>query len=205
MKTICFILSLISSKLYGQQFFPIRDTTVQNDGYKIEYKVFEHAVFMTTYKDGKWNGPYKAFYKNGKLWSEDTRVNGKLEGKAVSYTPKGNIASVEEWSASNLMRKTIFYQNTIAEPQKYFFVSEQGFDLIKEGMQVKLDGNTPDSLIEEYPNGSYIWIKGERRLFSGTEEPQYKLIKNSEKPGLYRIESDGKKTFIRPLSKEETK
>lgn len=205
MKLVYIILlaSLLLGKVVAQNMLPLKDTLIERDGFQIEYKVFEHAVFMTSYKNGKWNGPYKAYYRNGNVWSESNRVNGMLEGKSISYIPTGEIAMIDEWSNGVLKSKKIFYQNTITEPQKYFFVSKVGFDIVKDGLQIKLDSTTPDSIIEEDPYGAYIWLKGQRKLFSGTEAPKYKLIKTGKKTGLYRIDKEGKKTFIRPLTKEE--
>ena len=136
MKKIYFaLINLFACSLTAQNVLPIKDTIIENGEIQIQYKVLKHAVFMTTYKNGKWNGICKSFYKNGALWSEDTRVDGKINGKAISYTPSGSIAVIEEWENGVLKNKKIFYQNTFAEPQKYFFVSKEGFDLIKEGIR----------------------------------------------------------------------
>ena len=200
------IVLLIAKGAACQNFIPTKDTIIEDAGIRIEYKVLKHAIFVTTYKDGEWNGPYKSYYKNGTLWSEGNRIDGKIDGVEKSYTPNGNIAVIDEWKNGVLKNKKIFYQNTIAEPQKYFFVSKEGFDLVKDGVQIKLENiAVPDSIIEENPYGAYIWINGRKKLFSGTEAPSYKLIKVGEKPGLYLIESDGKQTFIRALTKEEMK
>lgn len=206
MKPFYFILiNLFVGSLFGQNFLPLKDTIITKAGFQIEYKVQEHAIFMTTSKNGKWNGPYKSYYKNGKIWSEGSRINGKIEGKSISYTPSGKIAMIEEWKDSRLVNQVIYYQNTIDQPQRYFFVSKTGFTFIENGKERTLDSTTPDSLIEENFHGAYIWLNGERKLFSGKEAPKYKLIKTGEKSGLYRIDVDNKLTFIRPLTKGEMK
>jgi hypothetical protein len=199
------LFTFVTSISFGQTFLPEKDTTILNkDGSEIRYQVKPHAIYMTTYKDNKWNGPHKSFYKNGKLWSAGFRRDDKLEGKTISYTPNGDTAAIEEWKNSTLVTKIIFYQNTIKEPQKYFFVSKTGFPLLLNGIQAKLDKTTPDSLIEEGPDFAYIWIKGERKLFSGKEPAKFMLIKTGDKPGFYKVEGDTK-TFIRPLTEAEKK
>lgn len=204
-KTIVVIVIFFTNYVFGQDFIPSKDTVILKDKIKIEYKVQKHAVFMTTYQDGKRNGLCKSYYISGKLWSESNNRDGKIDGQSISYTPNGEVAVIEEWKSGMLKSKKIFYQNTFSEPQKYYFVSKDGFDLIKNGVAVKLNNTTPDSLIEENPFGSYMWIKGEKKLFSGKEAPKYKLIKTGDKPGYYMIDSDGKETFIRALTKEEMK
>ena len=201
---ITLLLSLVTTFSIAQDL-PKKDTTIHNiDGSEVQYKIKPHAIYMTTYKNGKWNGPYKAFYKNGKLWREDSRVDGMVQGKAIEYTPSGDTATIEEWKNNRPFTRIVFYQATISDPQKYFFVSKTGFPLLKNGIQSSLDKTTPDSLIEEGPGYSYIWLKGERKLFFGTEPAKYVLIKTGDKPGFYKVEGDTK-TFIRPLTESEKK
>jgi hypothetical protein len=199
------LLAFVTSFAFGQTSLPKRDTVIQNkDGSEIRYKVEPHATYMTTYKDGKWNGVHKSFFSNGKLWHQDNRVNGMIQGKSFDLTPSGDTATIEEWKNSMPFTRIIFYQATIADPQKYFFVSKTGFPLLKNWVQAPLDKTTPDSLIEEGPDYAYIWLKGERKLFSGKEPAKFMLIKTGDKPGFYKVEGDTK-TFIRPLTEAEKK
>lgn len=173
---------------------------------KSDITLKQRLYFMTTYKDGKWNGPFKAYYKNGKIWREDNRENGKIEGKAIEYTPNGDTAKIEEWKNSKLFNQIVFYQSTKKHYQKYHLVSREGFPMIVAGKNGTLGYNTTDSLIESGPDCEYIWLNGKRQLFSGKEPEKiiYKIIKTGEKPGYYRIQGE-QSDFIRPLTKEEMK
>ncbi|MBA3971141.1 MAG: hypothetical protein H0X46_03195 [Bacteroidetes bacterium] len=124
---------------------------------------------MDTYRNGLHNGPHKAFYKNGKLWYEDTRVDNKIEGKSIEYTPDGHIAEITEWKNSSTVSILVFYQSNPWSRQKYFFVSKSGFYIQKGKQGIKFDKTTPDSIIEDYGTNKYIWLKGEKKIFLNTE------------------------------------
>ena len=196
------LFAFITSLSFGQTSLPQKDTIIFNkDGSETHYQVKPHAVFMTTFKNGKWNGPYKSFYKNGKLWCENNRIDDKIEGESIQYTPNGDTAEIEISKDNRIVKKTIFYQNTRDNPQTYFFVSKTGFNLVENGKQKTLDSTTPDSLIEEGPDFKYMWLKGEKKLISGNEQ-KFVLILTGSNPGWYRVEGD-KQTFFRPMTEGE--
>ncbi|MGZ4055465.1 MAG: hypothetical protein ACXVPU_05595 [Bacteroidia bacterium] len=159
---------------------------------------------MTTYKNGTWNGPFRGYYRNGKLWVEDNRVNGRIEGKNIEYTPNGDTAKITVWKNASPYSEKIFYSSTRKDDQKYYFVSKKGFVTILNGVQTKLDKTTPDSLIEEGIDNAHMWIKGERKLLWGEEDAKYIIVTTGDKPGMYKIEGD-KKTFFRPFTEGENK
>lgn len=199
------LLTFLTSIALGQNSLPKHDTIIQNkDGSETKWQVKSHAIYMTTYKNGKWNGPAKAYYENGRLWSEDNRVNDKIEGPLFSYTPNGDTATIEEWRNSSPTKRIIFYQNTTREPQKYFFVSKKGFPLLLNGVQAKFDKTTPDSLVEEGPDYAYIWYKGEKKLLYGQEAPKFVPVTAGAKPGFYKVEGKTQ-TFFRPFTEGEKK
>lgn len=47
--------------------------------------------FETTWADGVPDGPFRAYYADGKLWAEATYVRGKLVGRHVVYDRAGKI------------------------------------------------------------------------------------------------------------------
>lgn len=203
MKTTIFLFFL-STITFSQNFLPAHDTVIQNkDGSQTKWQVQSHAIYMTTYKNDVWNGPSKSYYKNGQLWCQDNRVNGKIEGASISYTPSGDTATIEEWKNSRLIKKIIYYQNTIPEPQKYYFVSKKGFPLLLNGVQAKFDSTTPDSLVEEGPDNGYMWLKGEKKLLYG-KEVKYITITTGDKPGNYKV-IDGEQIFMFPLTESQKK
>ena len=198
------LLLTLTTNLLGQNFLPTKDSTVNNpDGSITNFQVLPHAIFMTTMKDGKWNGPFKSFYKNGKLWHSDNRIDNKIEGVSYDFTPNGDTAQIEIWKNSNPITVIIFYSSTIYNPQKYYFVSKKGFTLRENGKPTRLNESTPDSLIENQGTCLNMWIKGKRELFYG-ECTTFEIIKTGGKPGLYKIKGNSKE-FIRPLTEEEKK
>ncbi|MFO0356460.1 MAG: hypothetical protein ACK50A_05855 [Sphingobacteriaceae bacterium] len=202
MKRIIFLL--LTSRLFGQTSLPTKDSTIYNsDGSIIQYQVLDHAVYMKTIKDQMSNGPFKAFYKNGKLWHSDNRVNNKIEGTAYDFTPNGDTAKIEEWKNSSRINSIVFYSSHSSKPQKYYFVSKKGFTTLNNKKYFTPNESTPDSLIEDMGECAYMWLKGKRQPFYG-ECRRFELIKTGDKPGLYSIKGD-KKEFIRPLTDKEKK
>ncbi|MGZ6499262.1 MAG: toxin-antitoxin system YwqK family antitoxin [Bacteroidia bacterium] len=202
---ITFIFFFITSISFGQFFTPKNDTIIYNkDGSESHYHVQSNAIQMTTYKNGTWNGPFRGYYRNGKLWVEDNRVNGRIEGKNIEYTPNGDTAKITVWKNASPYSEKIFYSSTRKDDQKYYFVSKKGFVTILNGVQTKLDKTTPDSLIEEGIDNAHMWIKGERKLLWGEEDAKYIIVTTGDKPGMYKIEGD-KKTFFRPFTEGENK
>ena len=202
---ILILFFLLSTSILGQTFLPIKDTIIkQKDGSEIRYTIQPHAIYLTTYKNGMWEGIHKSFYKNGNLWHIDYRKNGKIEGKAFDFTPNGDTASIQEWKESVLYDEIVFYNSTRKDNQKYFFVSKTGFHRIINGVYTPLNQNAPDSLIEEGPNYTYIFIKGEKKLLYGEESPKFITILDGDKPGFYKI-SGGEKIFFREFTEAEKK
>ena len=200
------ILIFITSLSFGQTLFPKKDTIIYNkDGSESHYHVQSNAIQMTTYKNGTWNGPFRGYYKNGKLWVEDNRVNGSIVGKSIEYTPNGDTAKIEEWSKNMATSRIVFYSSTNKDDQKYYFVSKKGFTVLRNGVATKIDkSNAPDSLIEDGIDNAHMWIKGERKLLWGEEDAKYIIVTTGDKPGVYKIEGD-KKTFFRPFTEGEKK
>lgn len=197
------LLIFITSLSFGQTHFPKKDTIVYNqDGSESHYHVQKNAIQMTTYKNGTWNGPFRGYYRNGKLWVEDNRVNGRIEGKNIEYTPNGDTAKITEWKNAKPFNEIIFYSSTRKDDQKYYFVSKKGFVTILNGVQTKLDKTTPDSLIEDGIDNAHIWIKGERKLLWGEEDAKYLAVTAGDQPGIYKIVGD-KRIFSRPFNPGE--
>ena len=110
---------------------------------------------------------------------------------------------VEIWKNSFLIDVKIFYSSCLSlNPQKYYYVSKTGYKTLTNGKHIERK-NIPDSLIDDYGECAYMWLKGKRNLFFG-ECTRFEIIRDGSKPGLYSIKGD-KKEFIRPLTEEEKK
>ncbi len=107
------------------------------------------------------------FYKNGKVWAEHYYVDDKFEGKAYLYTPNGDTAAIQIWEKSNKKYEKVFFFSTYAEPQKFYFVSKNGFVTMNYGELIQYDENSPDSLLMFLGDCTWIYLKGEWKTFKG--------------------------------------
>ena len=73
------------------------DDLVQTDG--LYYKKFTEVPFTGTVtgrskgkiKNGKRDGPWVSYWRNGQLWEKGTYKDGKKEGLWVGFTPDGKL------------------------------------------------------------------------------------------------------------------
>ncbi len=128
----------------------------------------EHDQFEYTYKDGILQGPYKAYYDDGKLWAEGNYDKGNLNGAFKSYTHEGELASEEVWENGTLFQQKIYWQSLPGDDKNFLFVSKEGFMTMENGVYLKLDSLTPNNIIEEsidmttHMPVNYIWKDGKR-------------------------------------------
>lgn len=68
----------------------------KKDGPYIRYYKNGQLFLKTNYKDGKWDGPWVTYHKNGQLWSKGTLKNDEEEGPWVRFYENGQL-----WSKGN--------------------------------------------------------------------------------------------------------
>lgn len=164
--------------------------------------------YMYASYNGIPDGPYKSFYRSGKQWSVGNYLYGKLDGKYIVFTEKGDTAYTMFFDEGQVQSKKVFYQEY--PDFSYQEISKTGFITVAEGKPVVLDKNTPDGLLEQTYDSDisaeefFIWEKGQRKKFEfpkpdGTIETIY----TGPMPGVYAWKNKSK-NFIRPFTKEET-
>lgn len=55
----------------------------------VKYNNSNQIHFIFNYKDGVLNGPFRSFYKNGKIRDDGNYVDGELEGKFIRHEEGG--------------------------------------------------------------------------------------------------------------------
>jgi len=142
-----------------------------SDGIK-EYKYLNgNTQFIYTYKEGKLNGDYKAFYESGKLWAEGNYINGELNGSFKTYTQDGSLAKEEDYKNGTLVYQKIYWQPIPEDNSTFLFVSKKGYTTISNGKYIPLNDSTPDNIIQDKLNIKtgeveyYITKKGEMVIY----------------------------------------
>ena len=67
----------------------VDENGVEQGPFEIRYKGGDYGKW--TYKDGKLDGPYETYYKNGQLWIKCTYKDGKKGGPYEEYYENGRL------------------------------------------------------------------------------------------------------------------
>ena len=58
---------------------------------------------ICNYKNNNMEGEYKYYYKNGQIWGTRNYKNGKLEGEFIIYHENGQICEILNYKNGNLV------------------------------------------------------------------------------------------------------
>ncbi len=132
-------------------------------------KVSEEGI----YKDGKKEGIWKEYYKNGNLKSEITFTNNKPDGYAKLYYENGKLSEEGNWKGTKWIGNYKYYHEN-GKPKYEFVFTNDGKRSGKqkyyhENGKIAIEGDWKDGkeagLIKEYyPDGS---IKSEKNFADG--------------------------------------
>jgi hypothetical protein len=101
------------------------------------------------YENGKPQGPFRKFYPDGKLYSNGYYENGKPDGLYQTFTPQGQLASQIEFKDSCIRNWKIYWaEDTAGAKHSFSFVSRAGYFVIRDGMKISVNDNTPEALLK---------------------------------------------------------
>lgn len=140
---------------------------------KLYFDNSQQVEIIYNVKDGKFEGDYKAYYKNGNLRIEGVYKNDKKQGLWKDYDEQGNLVNVYNLSNGKLEGKSMEYQSNGKIKKTEFF---------KNGL---LHGETIDYLYDEETGGLKVKLiinylegklEGETKIIYFDEEQNHRVI-----------------------------
>ena len=113
--------------------------TEQTDSGEVRTMYFDggETYTKTQYKNGVRNGFHRAYNSDGKLTSEATYVNDKLEGPFRSWYPNGQLKNLANYKAGKLDGESLYYNDAGKIVYRYTYDDNK----LKKTIKYDKDGN----------------------------------------------------------------